>query len=243
MTTPRLQLTGITKRYPGVVANNDVSLVVLPGEIHALLGENGAGKSTLVKIIYGSVKPDVGEVNFNGTAVNIAFKVLGADHDGSALLALVGTSGLTLTMAGGISDAPTKDEYLGVEASKTGVYAIDDMPVTSRPNKFWCPDSPIAVDDSGVDSTLAIDTAMIAYAEARLATAKQLVYLFSAEYGLIPTTLLTAIASDGIDSTRAAEYWPWVRLSDPVSGSYKWVPVTGHMILSLIHISEPTRPY
>lgn len=168
--------------------------------------------------------------NFNGTAVNIAFKVLGADHDGSALLALVGTSGLTLTMAGGISDAPTKDEYLGVEASKTGVYAIDDMPVTSRPNKFWCPDSPIAVDDSGVDSTLTIDTAMIAYAEARLATAKQLVYLFSAEYGLIPTTLLTAIASDGIDSTRAAEYWPWVRLSDPVSGSYKWVPVTGHMI-------------
>ena len=71
MTTPRLQLTGITKRYPGVVANNDVSLVVLPGEIHALLGENGAGKSTLVKIIYGSVKPDVGEVNFNGTAVHI----------------------------------------------------------------------------------------------------------------------------------------------------------------------------
>ena len=71
MPTPRLQLTGITKRYPGVVANNDVSLTVLPGEIHALLGENGAGKSTLVKIIYGSVKPDVGEVNFNGTAVHI----------------------------------------------------------------------------------------------------------------------------------------------------------------------------
>ncbi|HOZ67185.1 MAG TPA: ATP-binding cassette domain-containing protein, partial [Burkholderiaceae bacterium] len=71
MTTPRLQLTGITKRYPGVVANNDVSLTVLPGEIHALLGENGAGKSTLVKIIYGSVKPDVGEVNFNGNTVHI----------------------------------------------------------------------------------------------------------------------------------------------------------------------------
>ncbi len=71
MTTPRLQLAGITKRYPGVVANNDVSLTVLPGEIHALLGENGAGKSTLVKIIYGSVKPDVGEVNFNGNTVHI----------------------------------------------------------------------------------------------------------------------------------------------------------------------------
>ena len=70
-TTPRLQLTGITKRYPNVVANNNVSLTVLPGEIHALLGENGAGKSTLVKIIYGSVKPDEGTVSFNGNIAHI----------------------------------------------------------------------------------------------------------------------------------------------------------------------------
>ena len=71
MTVPRLHLAGITKAYPGVVANSDVSLTVMPGETHAVLGENGAGKSTLMKIIYGSVKPDAGSVMFNGRPVLI----------------------------------------------------------------------------------------------------------------------------------------------------------------------------
>ena len=67
----RLQLSHITKRYPGVVANRAVSLTVRPGEAHAVLGENGAGKSTLMKIIYGSVKPDEGEIQYNGLPVQI----------------------------------------------------------------------------------------------------------------------------------------------------------------------------
>ncbi|WP_206688217.1 ABC transporter ATP-binding protein [Aureimonas sp. OT7] len=69
---PRLELSHVTKRYPGVVANSDVSFAVEPGRIHALLGENGAGKSTLVKIIYGVQKADEGSVSIDGTMVDIA---------------------------------------------------------------------------------------------------------------------------------------------------------------------------
>ncbi len=64
--TPLLHLTGLSKAYPGVVANDDVSLSIAPGEVHALLGENGAGKSTLVKMIYGLVKPDAGTMLMRG---------------------------------------------------------------------------------------------------------------------------------------------------------------------------------
>jgi general nucleoside transport system ATP-binding protein len=67
----RLELRGIRKAYPAVVANDDVSLRVAPGEIHAVVGENGAGKSTLMKIIYGIVPPDSGDMLWNGREVVI----------------------------------------------------------------------------------------------------------------------------------------------------------------------------
>lgn len=63
-----LTIDRLRKAYPGVVANDDVSFAILPGEVHALLGENGAGKSTLVKMIYGLVKPDAGTMALGGTA-------------------------------------------------------------------------------------------------------------------------------------------------------------------------------
>ena len=66
MSAPLLSIEGLTKGYPGVVANDDVRFAVRPGEIHALLGENGAGKSTLVKMIYGLVKPDSGAMQLHG---------------------------------------------------------------------------------------------------------------------------------------------------------------------------------
>ena len=67
----RIELTNITKRYPGCIANQSVELSVDAGEIHALLGENGAGKSTLMKIIYGVVKPDEGEMHWQGQAITV----------------------------------------------------------------------------------------------------------------------------------------------------------------------------
>jgi len=66
--TPLLEISGLTKAYPGVVANDDVSFRIMPGEVHSLLGENGAGKSTLVKMIYGLVRPDSGSMTFMGEA-------------------------------------------------------------------------------------------------------------------------------------------------------------------------------
>src|SRR5512133_4122617 len=68
---PVLQLRGITKEFPGVLANDHVDFDLRRGEVHALLGENGAGKSTLMSILYGLYTPDSGEILMNGKPVAI----------------------------------------------------------------------------------------------------------------------------------------------------------------------------
>ena len=71
MQAPRVELTNVSKRYPGVVALQGVDIAFAAGEIHALLGENGAGKSTLIKIMTGAVARDSGEIRIDGAAVEI----------------------------------------------------------------------------------------------------------------------------------------------------------------------------
>lgn len=66
-----LEMVGVTKEFPGVVANDHISLEICKGEVHGLLGENGAGKTTLMKILYGMLQPDTGQILVNGKQVRI----------------------------------------------------------------------------------------------------------------------------------------------------------------------------
>jgi simple sugar transport system ATP-binding protein len=70
-TVPAVELHGITKRFPGVVANKDIEITVRPGTVHAIVGENGAGKSTLMKILYGVQQPDEGTIAVNGQTLTL----------------------------------------------------------------------------------------------------------------------------------------------------------------------------
>ncbi len=78
--SPMLEMRGITKRFPGVLANDSIDLMVRSGEVHTLLGENGAGKSTLMKILFGLYQPDEGEILLNGLPVQIESPSFAIDH-------------------------------------------------------------------------------------------------------------------------------------------------------------------
>src|SRR2546429_9335430 len=77
---PVLELRGITKQFPGVLANDNVDFDLRRGEVHALLGENGAGKSTLMNILYGLYKPDEGEILIGGKPVSFASSKDAIEH-------------------------------------------------------------------------------------------------------------------------------------------------------------------
>ena len=145
----------------------------------------------------------------------------------AALLNVVDDS-IEITMAGGVYDVPLKSDYEGNETAKTGVHAITKIPKQLTPNKFFVPESPVVVDSEGADATEDLDKAMLTFVEAE--GRQNMVYFFYAEQGLTPSTLTTAIENLGIDSWYASMWWPWGYMSDPLSGTTKLVPLTGHIV-------------
>ena len=90
-----IEMLHITKEFPGIKANDDITLQLKKGEIHALLGENGAGKSTLMSVLFGLYQPEAGEIRKNGQTVKIADGSLVVDNDYSKLDS---TDSLTLNL-------------------------------------------------------------------------------------------------------------------------------------------------
>lgn len=165
--------------------------------------------------------------NFVGAQADAVYDILGEDATGNALLALVGT-GMTITFGGGVDDIPDKEDYLGDETLKTGVYAIDDIPVKSRPTKLWVPDVSTIVDSGGVDATNLVNMAMGEFCSSL--TRQYLRYCFPNERGLTPAQTIVAAAADGVDNKWVVEYYNWGKMNDPLSGSLKLVPLHGHMV-------------
>jgi simple sugar transport system ATP-binding protein len=112
----KLELRGITKRFPGVIANQDVDLVVQPGEIHGLLGENGAGKTTLMNVLYGLYQPDEGEILIDDTPVTF-------DGPGDAIDAGIGMVHQHFMLVPVFT--VTENVMLGVEETRGPVGTLD----------------------------------------------------------------------------------------------------------------------
>ena len=120
--TTILELHGITKAFPGVLANDHISLTLNEGEIHALLGENGAGKTTLMNILYGLYKPDEGEILVQGQKVEIH-----GPHDAIAHgIGMVHQHFMLIPVM-----TVTENVMLGIEPTRNGIF-LDKAKVAKR---------------------------------------------------------------------------------------------------------------
>ncbi len=113
--TPVLEMRGITKRFPGIVANDAVDFDLRAGEVHALLGENGAGKSTLMNILYGLYTPDEGEIFVKGKPVRMESPREAIAQGSDIVFQVAGQCGL-----GALSAAKEKNVWgIGVDADQS----------------------------------------------------------------------------------------------------------------------------
>ena len=120
-----LEVNGVTKRYPGVVANDNISLTVNAGEVVALLGENGAGKSTLLKAVFGLVKPDSGEIKIGGTPIvfgdtaGVIARGVGMVHQHFQLVPV-----MTVTENIILGDEPKRGPFINKKAAHDEILAL-----------------------------------------------------------------------------------------------------------------------
>ncbi|MGW5261281.1 ABC transporter ATP-binding protein [Microbispora sp. NPDC004025] len=162
-TEPAVELTGITKRFPGVVANSDIHLRVAKGHIHALVGENGAGKSTLMKILYGMQRPDEGEIRVNG-------KPVGFHTPGDAIDAGIGMVHQHFMLADNLT--VLENVVLGSEPRRGGValdFAAARKKIKEISDAYGLgvrPDVP--VEDLGVGDRQRVEILKVLYRGARI---------------------------------------------------------------------------
>ncbi|HEX4816318.1 MAG TPA: ABC transporter ATP-binding protein [Nonomuraea sp.] len=159
---PAVELEGITKRFPGVVANHDIRITVDPGTVHAIVGENGAGKSTLMKILYGMQKPDEGTIRINGTEV-------GFRTPSDAIAAGIGMVHQHFMLADNLT--VLENVILGAEPSKLG--RLDIAAARARINDLAAghglrvdPDK--LVEDLGVGDRQRVEILKVLYRGARI---------------------------------------------------------------------------
>jgi ABC-type uncharacterized transport system ATPase subunit len=159
---PAIELRGITKRFPGVVANDKVDLIVQPGEIHAICGENGSGKSTLMKTLYGLHRPDEGTIRING--VEHEFK-----SPREAIATGIGMVHQHFMLAGNLT--VTENVILGDEPAHRGV--IDFKAARARiielSRKYGLGLHPDAyIDDLGVGARQRVEIVKVLFRGARI---------------------------------------------------------------------------
>jgi general nucleoside transport system ATP-binding protein len=157
-----VELRGITKRFPGVVANKDIELRVAQGEVHAIVGENGAGKSTLMKTLYGEHRPDEGQILLGGREVSFRSPAdaigagIGMVHQHFML-----ADNFTVLENIVLGSEPTKGGRLDLAEARRRILDISDSyGLGLRPD--------VLVEDLGVGDRQRVEIAKVLYRDARI---------------------------------------------------------------------------